>query len=144
MAQEYLLVVAGACLLGAITLQVHRVLRARAYPARHTAEQKPVEHHGVTETSPRLVDLPLAPPPPPIDPQILLKEAKAKRVRLDREIAELEARVEAEDNDRLHTSLERLERHFKEQLARAGQRDIPTAELRRADIRRIVRSGAPR
>ncbi len=147
MAGEIWLALAAACVCYAGILgarQVHRVRQARAYPARHTAEQPAVEHVGVTETSPRIADLPLAPPPPPIDPRILLTEARTERARLDREIADLEARVEVDEQDRLRTSLERLERHFKDQLARAGQQEIPTHEWARADIRRIVRSGAPR
>ena len=146
MAAEYLLVIAGACLAGVAALAARDIRRYRLrqqYEGRHTGEQA-VVHTGVTETSPLIAEMPLAPPPPPIDPADLLKEAKAARVRLDREIADLEAQIAARDADQVHVALDALERSFRNRLARAGQRETPTAEWRRSDIRRIVRSGAPR
>lgn len=143
MAEEYLLAIAGACLLAAATIAVVRQVRRRAYEPRHTAEQPVVEHVGVTETSPLLKDLPLKPPPPPVDPRVLLAEAEGELIRAQRRVEELRALVEVQDNDRLRIALDALQGRLVDRLRRAGHADMDTAELSHADIRRIVRSGAP-
>jgi hypothetical protein len=145
MAQEYLLVVAGACLLGAITLQVHRVRKARAYPARHTAEQPriitPAAHVGATEAWSPAADIG---PAQPLDARDRLQIAEAQIEHWQR-VAERERAAVAEAEAQwVHRALDRMERGFRDRLARAGQREIPTHEWTKGDIRRIVRSGAPR
>lgn len=147
MAGEIWLAIAAACVAGTIAVPVAvrhlgRVRTARAYPARHTGE-----HEGVTETSPLIADLPLAPPPPPIDPRILLTEAEGALIRQQKLVEELRAQVAAQDANRVHVALDALERSFRHRLSRTGRHvhlEADTAEWRRSDIRRIVRSGAPR
>lgn len=145
MAGEIWLALAAACVAYAGVLGARHVRRAR-YEPRHTAEQ-PIVHVGATEESPRLVDLPLAPPPPPIDPGVLLVEVEAELVRITRRRDELLALVQRQDEQRLHIALDAMERGFRQQLSRTGRAvhlEADTAEWRRSDIRRIVRSGAPR
>jgi hypothetical protein len=151
MAYEILLGVAGLCVAGVIALAAVEIPRWRkatpGYQPRHTAEQQPVVHVGVTETSPRLVDLPLAPPAPPIDPLILLREAEGALKRAQRRVDELRAQVAAQDANRVHIALDALERSFRQRLSRTGRHvhlEADTAEFRRSDIRRPARSGAPR
>jgi len=138
MAQEYLLAVAGLCLLGA-ALAGHRTVRRARYEPRHTAEQ-PVVHVGATEQWSPAVDIGK---PPPIDLRVQLANAEAQAGHWQRAAEQLRRRIAVQDAEPLRRALADMERNFKDQLARAGQQEIPTHEWARADIRRIVRSGAP-
>lgn len=146
MAGEIWLALAAACVACAAWRGVRYARRLR-YEPQHTAEQPAIEHEGVTETSPRLVDLPLAPPPPPIDPRVLLAEAEGELIRAQRRVEELRDAVRMRDEQRFHIALDAMERSFRDKLSRTGRAvhlEANTAEFRRSDIRRIVRSGAPR
>lgn len=143
MAAEYLLAIAATCVLGAACLavrQVRAVRHARAYPARHTAEQ-PRVHTGATEEWSPAADIgPIA----PLDARDRLALAEAQIEHWQRVAERERAAVAEQEAAWVHRALDRMERGFRDRLARAGQREIPTHEWTRADIRRIVRSGAPR
>lgn len=148
MAQEYLLAIAGACLLAAATIAIASQAKRRQYQPRHTGELQAVaEHVGATEEwSPRHA-VETAPPSPPVDPHILLAEAEAELIRATRRRDQLRAVVEAMEAQPLRIALDALQQQFQHRLWRAGRdihAEVDTQQWSKADIRRIVRTGAPR
>jgi hypothetical protein len=149
MAYEILLGVAGLCVAGVIALAAVEVPRWRkatpGYQPKHTGEQRrvttPAAHVGATEQWSPAADIG---PAQPLDARDRLQIAEAQIEHWQR-VAERERAAVAEAEALwVHRALDRMERGFRDRLARAGQRETPTVEWRRSDIRRIVRSGAPR
>jgi hypothetical protein len=142
MAREYLLVIAGACLLGAVALFVREHLRRARYEPRHTAEQPAVaEHQGATEQWSPVAEVGK---PKPTSARDKLAIAEAQAAYWHGQVERWRAEVATEEAQPLARALDALQAQLLDRLRRAGADKIKTQELSRSDIRRIVRSGAPR
>lgn len=149
MAYEILLGVAGLAVAGVIALAAVEIPRWRkatpGYQPRHTAEQPaaaaPAVHVGATEAWSPMQTIGR---PPPVDARVQLTNALAQAEHWQRAADQLRAQIAAEDAQRVHRDLDQMERQFKDRLRRAGHQLVKTQEFRRADIRRIARSGDAR
>jgi hypothetical protein len=139
MSREYLLAIAGACLLGAVTLFVREHLRRARYEPRHTAEQPAVaEHQGATEQWSPMADIG---PAGPIDLHTQLTNAEAQIAHWQRAAEQLRSRIAADEAQRDRRALDRMEQQFRERLSRTGRAvhlEADTAAFKKSDIAGIL------